>query len=76
MIIINEISLRSFFTQFSAQQNAVEGLERHLRALEEKRRELLEVDSKRLVGNIIAIKGTSHASIQSVNRKNMFLIQH
>merc|ERR1712228_512453 len=37
-----------------AQQDAVEGLERRLRALEEKRQELLEVDSKSI--NLDAIK--------------------
>ena len=44
--------MKPFFEPYSAQQNAVEGLERHLRALEEKRKELLDVDSKRLVGNM------------------------
>ena len=44
--------MKPFFEPYSAQQNAVEGLERHLRALEEKRKELLDVDNKRLVGNM------------------------
>ena len=34
---------------FSAQQDAIAGLERRLRALEEKRQELLEVEDKRSV---------------------------
>merc|ERR1712142_202843 len=46
--------LREVPDQISAQQNAVEGLERHLRALEEKRKELLDVDNKSI--NLDAIK--------------------
>ena len=38
-----------YYFSFSAQQNAIEDLERRLRVLEEKRQELLEVDGKRFV---------------------------
>ena len=58
--------MKPFFEPYSAQQNAVEGLERHLRALEEKRKELLDVDSKRLVGNM-------NEGVFLVSAKNAFV---